>query len=84
MPLRKQDRADDGRYTFDGKLDRICVCGHTLAHHAAAAPHECFVSTYSHSDPNRAECDCPKFRPSRRKSVTAGEQPTAKRGGGGQ
>lgn len=64
-----QSREDNsGRFTFDGDLDRLCVCGHTLGHHAGGSPHECFVGTLSRSDPNRAECNCPKFRPSRKKT----------------
>ena len=59
-----QARARDGRYTFDGNLQRPCVCGHTLADHCAGAPHECFVSTFAPYTP----CDCPKFRKSKKKA----------------
>lgn len=53
----------NGRYTFDGDMERLCVCGHTLGHHFGGAPHECAVSTMKPYTP----CDCPKFRPSRKK-----------------
>jgi hypothetical protein len=65
---RQQDRDQEGRYTFDGNLDRLCVCGHTLGHHSGGAPHDCLVYSFPKGDPNKAECDCPKFRLSRRKS----------------
>lgn len=72
---RHQNRDDrDGRYTFDGDMSRLCVCGHSLGIHAGAAPHECFVNTFSLSSKERraeanheAQCTCPKFRPSRKK-----------------
>lgn len=66
--MQKQARDDrDGRYTFDGNLGRLCVCGHTLGNHAASAPHECFCPTLSKLDLNHAECECKKFRQSRKK-----------------
>lgn len=67
MAKRPQERADDGRYTFDGNLDRLCVCGHTLGEHSGGAPHDCLVYSYPENDPKHADCDCLKFRPSRRK-----------------
>lgn len=64
---RRQSRDDrNGRYTFDGDMTRMCVCGHRLGVHAGGAPHECFISTFSKSDPDHGQCDCPKFRLSRR------------------
>lgn len=58
-------RARNGRYTFDGNWDRLCVCGHTLGVHAGEAPHDCFGP-----DGRGSGCatECPRFRPSRRKS----------------
>lgn len=67
---RQQDRADDGRYTFDGNLDRLCVCGHRLGMHAGAHPHDCLAYSFPVGNPERpenAECGCLKFRLSRRK-----------------
>lgn len=62
---KPQARDVEGRYSFDGKLDRLCVCGHTLGQHAGGtAPHDCMVSTVAPFTP----CDCHKFRLSRRKS----------------
>ena len=52
-----------GRFTYSSDFDRLCRCGHRLAVHAGAAPHDCF-----NSDPNvgdGADCDCAKFRPAR-------------------
>jgi hypothetical protein len=64
---RPQDRAADGRYTFDGRLDRVCVCGHTFGNHGAATPHECFLHTMPEATDDERLCRCPKFRPSRKK-----------------
>lgn len=64
---RRQDRAQDGRYTFDGNLHRLCVCGHTLGNHSSGSPHDCLTYSFPKTDHRHAECDCPKFRPSRRK-----------------
>jgi len=62
-----------GRYSFDGDLDRLCVCGHPLGLHMGEAPHDCAVSTFSDIDPNKAECDCPRFRPARRAALAGRE-----------
>lgn len=43
-----------GRYGFEGKWDRLCVCGVRLGEHDAEPPHA------------GQENDCPKFRPKRR------------------
>lgn len=65
---RRQHRDDrNGRYTFDGDMSRLCVCGHPLGDHAGGAPHECYIHTYSDNDPRKGDCTCPKFRPSRRR-----------------
>jgi hypothetical protein len=56
-----------GRYTFEGGLDRLCVCGHTFGNHCADAPHDCLTYSFSKDDPRYAECDCLKFRPSKKK-----------------
>jgi hypothetical protein len=44
-----------GQYTFDGGLERLCVCGHSLGIHAAERVktkdgkkyQDCFVDTFS-------------------------------------
>jgi len=54
----------NGRYTFDGDLTRMCVCGHTLAQHFHGAPHDCAAHTMA----PYPKCDCPKFRQSRKKA----------------
>jgi hypothetical protein len=38
---RKQKREADGKYAFDGHLERLCVCGHSLANHSAGSPADC-------------------------------------------
>jgi len=66
-------RETDGKYAFDGNLDRVCVCGHTLGVHSAGSPADCLF--YSLPDSMRAgepgedhkDCGCVKFRLSRRK-----------------
>jgi hypothetical protein len=59
---RYQNRDErNGQFTFDGNLQRLCVCGHTLGSHYAVAPHECCVK----------DCDCiNRFRPSRRRPAS--------------
>ncbi len=57
-----------GRYGFEGGLERVCVCGHTLGAHTAAAPHECgTVDPRVH--PEAVGCECRRFRPSRAGAV---------------
>lgn len=53
-----------GQYSFEGNWDRLCVCGHRLGAHAGEPPHDCFSGQM---DDGGEYCDCPKFRPSRRK-----------------
>lgn len=65
---RTQDRADDGRYTFDGNLERLCVCGHTLGVHSGGAPHDCLAYSDRKHPEHDPDCRCPKFRLSRRKA----------------
>lgn len=62
-----QARAQDGRYTFDGNLGRLCVCGHPLGLHSGGAPHDCLTYSFAKDRPEHAECDCQKFRPSRKR-----------------
>lgn len=74
--IQNRDKRD-GRYTFDGKWDRLCVCGHELGVHYGAAPHECDNLNRVHSMGEKhpqafrvqaKSCDCQKFRPSRKKA----------------
>jgi hypothetical protein len=67
MSERTQQRDDSGKYTFDGDLDRLCVCGHSLGLHSGRAPHDCLTYSLSKTNPDHAECDCQKFQPQRRK-----------------
>lgn len=57
-----------GRYSFDGDMSKLCVCGHTLGIHAAEAPHECFNQDAGLEGATGEPCDCMKFRLPRRKS----------------
>ena len=66
-------RETDGRYAFDGRLERLCTCGHTLGAHACGSPSDCLF--YSQPERERQgkpgaehiECGCAKFKLSRRK-----------------
>lgn len=46
-------RSQDGRYSYEGKWERLCTCGHTLATHTALAPHTCNEN---------GDCGCNKFK----------------------
>ena len=64
------ERTTDGRYTFSGNLNRLCVCGHTLAFHGAGDP-VCIFDTLPIDDQkgnagaNHPHCGCERFRPMR-------------------
>ena len=65
-------RESNGQYAFDGKLERICVCGHTLAVHCAGSPADCLFYSLPASErkgqqgESNPNCDCAKFRQSRK------------------
>jgi hypothetical protein len=65
MERKIQNRTRSGRYDYDGDMDRLCVCGHTLGQHAAASPHDCFVNEALGHE-GEENCTCPKFRPARK------------------
>lgn len=48
-----------GKYTFDGDMDRLCVCGHRLGIHTAARVH---INGKTHQPCDRG-CKCECFRP---------------------
>lgn len=51
-----------GRYSYDGRWDRLCVCGHPLGEHAAervSGQQPCFHGDAEPSEP----CDCERFTP---------------------
>jgi len=50
--IKARNRAT-GQYTYQNRLDRVCVCGARLGDHSAEAPHD-----YEWND-------CPKFRPAK-------------------
>jgi hypothetical protein len=54
-----------GRYTYDEKYERLCVCGHPLGKHSAESPHDCFVGQFGEPE----SCECPKFRPAKQPEV---------------
>lgn len=58
---QNRDRAD-GRFTFDGNWDRLCVCGHKLGAHLAAGKHPCDNANHGKDG---SECECPRFRPAK-------------------
>lgn len=63
-----------GEYAFDGRFDRMCVCGHALGVHTAGG-FDCLAGTNCMDDPHPGKhCDCQKFHQSRRKS-TGGAKP---------
>lgn len=53
----------NGQYAFDGKFERLCVCGHTLGSHLAGG-HDCI----QHECPGGTDeiCACVKFKLARR------------------
>lgn len=44
--MRVPKRETDGRYAFDGNLNRVCVCGHTLGVHASGSPADCLLYSF--------------------------------------
>lgn len=66
-----------GRYTFDGNLERLCVCGHPLGAHCATRMkdrdgkvyQECFWGGQRcDSGYDDVACECLVFRPSKSKN----------------
>lgn len=55
---------DDGRFAFDGNMNRICACGHLLGVHGPRGI-ECLAGTNVPNDPNPPgiECPCTRFQP---------------------
>lgn len=72
--MKQQKREPNGRYDFDGNLDRLCVCGHRLGDHSAGSPADCVVYSFSEADRtkmyngDKPNCGCLKFRLSRKKA----------------
>jgi hypothetical protein len=70
-----------GQFGFEGDWGRICVCGHELGVHTAEAPHECMNNDRRHlasanddwfrKDIAATNCDCMRFRTSRKRSARA-------------
>lgn len=66
---KTQDRDTTGRYGFDGKMERVCVCGHRLGLHAApnaARTRPCFNEDTGLGGSGEA-CSCLNFRLTRKK-----------------
>src|SRR5208283_1725895 len=69
-------RESNGQYAFDGRLERICVCGHTLGNHCAGSPADCLfysLPAYEREDKpgaDKPECGCQKFRERRKDTIT--------------
>lgn len=64
-----------GRYTYDGNLERLCVCGHSLGVHCATRlkidgkmVQDCFFggNRLGEGDDDVPCCDCQCFKPARR------------------
>ena len=66
----------DGRYAFDGRLERVCLCGHTLGHHSAGSPADCLFHSLPSREregqpgDDRPNCGCERFRAKRSKRNT--------------
>lgn len=67
-------RDHDGRYTYSGRLERMCVCGHTLGDHSVGSPADCLAHTMPDASETDKQCRCQKFRLSRRKAVNTTER----------
>lgn len=52
-----------GRYDFDGDLDRLCRCGHSLGVHASGG-YYCGIDARASGQPEAIGCKCERFRPS--------------------
>lgn len=67
-------REPDGKYAFDGNLDRMCVCGHTLGNHSCGTPADCLLYSLPEGERklypggDKPVCGCLKFRLSRKKT----------------
>ncbi len=66
-------RHNDGKYALDGNWEARCRCGHTKGVHSAGSFAECLLYSLSDTDPQRLieggdqNCQCPKFKKSRKK-----------------
>lgn len=61
--------AGTGKYTYKGKWDRLCTCGHTLGTHAAATvdgERPCFDEDINKDG---KVCNCTKFQLSKSNKV---------------
>lgn len=58
-----------GRYTYEDRWERLCVCGRTLGIHDAEAPHPAGDASL---DPEPGMPECERFRPSRAKKGAEG------------
>jgi hypothetical protein len=68
--VRSQNREPGNmRFAFDGDMNRMCTCGHRLGVHGPGGI-ECLAGTNVWDDPNPrgVECECTKFKQSRRKA----------------
>lgn len=67
-------REVNGQYAYDGNLDRLCVCGHTLGAHSCGSPSGCLFYSLpvceqtGNPGADKPECGCVKFRLSRKRS----------------
>ena len=64
-----------GKYTFDGDMTRLCVCGHRLGVHSATRiklsgkmTQDCMIEELGSDCPEEykgQKCDCELFKPKR-------------------
>jgi len=70
---KTRQREADGKYAFEGNLERLCVCGHELGVHGASSPSTCIFYSLSPAEQegqpgaDNPDCKCLKFRLSRKK-----------------
>ena len=58
-------RESDGRYTHSGRLDRMCVCGHSFGDHSCGSPADCLAYSLPEATEADKQCRCRKFKPVR-------------------
>lgn len=60
--------ANTGKYTFDGDMSRLCVCGHALGLHTAARVRLDGKTLQPCADSHAPDCKCQCFKPAKKAS----------------
>lgn len=55
-----------GRYSFSSRMERLCVCGHSLSVHAGEPPHDC-LNEDAGCGGDGAPCPCGAFKLARKR-----------------